>query len=390
MVTSDLLVNFHLPFLFIAILMGFQITGYFFNLYVKGKRQKLDLNRIHLAYGVIYLFLFSTIFVRTIYSYYIGNAILKEFVFRSSHVILAIGAIIFLYILASKVFREIINTIITKLIAIIALIIIILFSLMQSQLYQLIVIIFAVSIAGAYLFVFHYRLIGRTAGDIKKRLIIIVIGNIIMVVGIFSQADEIISIFSENTQILLMIFSAPILIAGEFIVFLGLFKFPAFLEFNWYEHVISFTVVDRQNLVPLYRYDFRPIKDLSENIEQNQILEKNKAKTLSMGLVGIDKIFSFIIQSGESKVEKIMHGDLIILLKQGVKPFDFMTYALIVNKEMISLTYFLKQLQTKFEIYYKNILLNLDFIKGKESSIFSSFDDVIKNTVMLKNQKVLV
>ncbi len=368
--------------------MGLQITWYFFNLYFKGRRKNLELNRIHLAYGVIYLFLFSTIFVRTIYSYYIGNPVIKALVFRSSHIILAIGVLYFLFILSSKVFGEIIKSEITKILGIITIILVIMFIIIQDPFYQLIVIIYAMGIAGTYLFVFHYRLIAKTAGDIKRRLIIIVAGNLIMLIGIFSEADEIIFLFSEDEQILLMIFSAPLLIAGEFIVFLGLFRFPAFLEFDWYEHLISFTAIDRQNLTLLYRFDFHPIKGLSDTSEQNQSLEKDKAKTLSMGLFGIDKIFSYIVQSRESKVDKIMHGDLIILLKHGVKPFDFMTYTLIVNKEMISLTYFLRRLQEKFEMHYKNILNNLNFIKGKELRIFSSFDDLIKNTIISPSQKV--
>ena len=38
---------------------------------------------------------------------------------------------------------------------------------------------------------------------------------------------------------------------------------------------------------------------------------------------------------------------------------------------MISINYFLKTVKNQFQNFYKNILLNLDLIEGKERKIFS-------------------
>ena len=46
------------------------------------------------------------------------------------------------------------------------------------------------------------------------------------------------------------------------------------------------------------------------------------------------------------------------------------------------INYFLKNVKSKFQNLYKNILINLEFIKGNEKEIFSSFDVKLKKLLM--------
>ena len=52
-------------------------------------------------------------------------------------------------------------------------------------------------------------------------------------------------------------------------------------------------------------------------------------------------------------------------------------YCLLVDKDMISFNYFLRQVRDNFERMYKNILKNIDILKGNENKLFSNFDKAI-------------
>jgi hypothetical protein len=54
-----------------------------------------------------------------------------------------------------------------------------------------------------------------------------------------------------------------------------------------------------------------------------------------------------------------------------------LTYALVVKKEMKSITHFLQALKKVFEIVFKEVLGNLDSFKENQELLFRSFENYI-------------
>ena len=95
---SEILVNFHLPFLVIALAIGYQISVYYFYLYFKFKKEKIGLNKVLLAHGLIYGFLFTSIAIRTLYTYFLVDSLMKNIAFQLSHIFAILAAFSFLII----------------------------------------------------------------------------------------------------------------------------------------------------------------------------------------------------------------------------------------------------------------------------------------------------
>lgn len=368
---EDALFYFHLPFLIIAIIIGYQISAYFIYTYLKNKKNGLKLDKILLAYGYINLFLISTILLRTIYTYSTLDSFTDYILFELSHIMLAIGGVSFLLLLSSNEFNEIISNKITRVIIVIAILITIIFYFIQDGIQNLIITIISMAIAAYYLLTFQYRLIKLTTGVIKKRLIIITMGYILMVFGIAFQADEIITILTQEDQLTIMIISNPIFVLGASIVFIGLFRFPAFLEFDWKDHLKSVYIIDYPTLRVLYCFDF-----VNESGAQEEV-EVKGGDILFKGVIGIDKTFSVLTKTREN-IEVIRQGDILIYVKRSAPPLEKVIYILIVKKERNSYNYLLKKITREFEHQFSSVMHNLESIKGEESRIFSSFDESIK------------
>ncbi len=368
----EILIDLHLPFLFIALIIGFQISVYFFYLYFRERTHKVELNKILLGYGFLYGFLLISVLLRTLNAYFIEDAYLGNIFLVVSYGFLGSAAISFLYCVSSKGFNTIIQTKITKLIILLSIIFVSFIYIFDQHLIQIFLITVGVSIAGIYLFPFHFRLIKLSAGNIKKRIILFTLGSSLVLLGILLEADEIIDFFNEEMQIALQIFSVPIFILGELIIFLGLFQFSAFIEFDWKEHLLGLYIIDRKSLTLLYTHEFQ---DLTKKSQFKEIAEK-----LSKGIMGIDLIISAITKKQE-ELEKLVQDELIFLLKTRDIGNASISYIVLVNKEMDSFPYFLKKTIKKFEYDYKSILLHLDAIKGKEKKIFANFDNILNRMV---------
>jgi len=366
------LLYFHLPFLIIALITGYEIGGYFLYLYFFKSKKELQLNKILFAYGILYMFLITTILIRTIYTYLLTDEAKKLVVFRFSHLLIFVGAALFLLILSSKPFDKIMSNKITRLVMIIAIINSILLMTIDNDLFQIFIIFFSISIAGIYLLRFHYNLIKIATGNIKKRILLITLGNILIVVGIIFQADEIISIFSYEDQINLMLASNPLFLFGALIVFLGMFKFPAFMEFDWKEYLASFYVINNDNLYLLYNYDFT-----KSSKYRDEHLETDIKKVLSKGVLGISQIFSNVAHTSD-KIQVIKQGESNILVSKGDHPYDNITFILLAYSNMNSYLYLINKLKNDFQETYGSILINLNLLPVEDYGIFLNFDKEIQ------------
>ena len=221
--------NIFLPLLFISIAIGFQIFIYFLYQYYKAKKEKLELGRILLAYGLIFGLTLTDFFIRVINLYFIEdiNYLLFTFITKITFLLLYSSLLVFFTIISSNPFHSIVNSNLTKIIAILIIIpIISVFLLQVDSLIFVIITTITLLISYIYILFFHSRIVKLSTGDIRKRLNLILFGFALCLIQHFiggyipSQV-----LFPEHSQILQVI-SAPIFIFGLMVVFLGIFRFP--------------------------------------------------------------------------------------------------------------------------------------------------------------------
>ncbi|MGV9171325.1 MAG: hypothetical protein ACOC44_14675 [Promethearchaeia archaeon] len=373
---AEVLINYHLPFLVMALIVGYQISVYFLYEYFSKKEEKLELNKILLAYGTAFGFLITAVLIRTFYTYYIQDVRLNVLFFELSHVFVAIAAVSFLITIYSGSFSKIINQRITNITLIAAVLLSGLIFLIYDLVTRAVLILIAFIIAGSYLFIFHYRLLAKTTTNIRKRLRFIIFGAILIMLGIFMQADEFILLLEWDFQVFFMIMSAPIFIIGELIVFLGVFRFPAFLEFGWTKNLIALYIMNLQDSHMLFQFHFAsflPFERKNENFE-------TKEDYLSRGILGIDQVVSRLIDSHQKGGTIIKQENVSIMVEPGDNPYDFISYILLIKKEMKSFEVFLRRVKREFQDRYKSVLNHLDAFQEKHE-IFANFNNNLKKII---------
>ena len=372
--------EFYIPALIISVIIGYQISIYFLYQYNKYKNENIDLNAILLAYGILFGLTLSGFLIRVINLYWIKAFNLQFFNFltRLTFIILYSALMVFFIIISRKPFQEFINLKLTKLTYII--IIISLFSVLLLEIETILFsIISGLTLLYCYSFIsyFQRKIIKLSTGNIKKRLNFIFIGMILCVlqhfIGGYIPSYVLFTEYSDMLQLI----SVPIFIIGLLMIFLGIYKFPAFLEFRWKDHLFSFLIINRKKFKIIYNFNFKRNKYKDEIGEENLIKSRRKALFLSTGIFAIDDIVSIITNSSSNQIQKIKQGSLILFMINGEDSLNFLMYCLLVDKDMISFNYFLRQVRDNFERMYKNILKNIDILKGNENKLFSNFDKAI-------------
>ena len=371
---------FFLPFLFISVVIGYEIFAYFLYQYYKGKDEKLDLNKVLLGIGIIFGLLLTGFFIRTVNLYYIRDINLETFGFltRLTFLITYSSLMIFFIIISNESFSEIINLKLTKVLVFLLIIPIstVFFLQVESPLFMIISLITLVS-SYSYILYFQTKLIKLATGDIKKRLRFILIGFLLSMIQHFIGGYLTSYVLFEQYSNILQAIAIPTLLAGLLIVFLGVYRFPAFLEFGWKENLSNIFIIDRRNNNLLYKFDFSAMRDEEHDSMKESSNLKERELFFSKGVIGIDDIFHGVTKSNERGIEKIRRGELIILFKHGDDPTDFISYSLVVKKDMKSFEYFLKSIKNQFQAVYKNMLIDLSDLKGNEKKIFSGFDKIL-------------
>ncbi|MFW9987070.1 MAG: hypothetical protein ACFFC3_00240 [Candidatus Odinarchaeota archaeon] len=370
--------EFHYPFIFIILIIGYQISIYFFYRYFQIKDEELGINKFLLAFGLLYGFGFTGIVIRTINSYYIDNSILSNFNLRVSHILIFIATFSFLAVISQKSFRDLINTKITKVVCGFTFIISLFILIINNITFVGILVIVAVFIGGLYMLFFHLKLLKKSSGIIRNKLILLLIGESVIIIMIIIGAEKNPYLFTELQQSIIAIIYNPIVILGQLIVFYAIFGFPIFLEFNWQENLLSFYIINSDKTQVLFHYNF--IKNNKKLLEADKDLKGAREYNVIFpeGIIGIEKIISRVTESPENKIEKIKQGENLILLNYGEGDLSFLMYCIFVKKEMISIKYFLKLIGNRFTELYKNVVLDLNAIEGKESQIFLDFNNEIK------------
>ncbi|MHA1763504.1 MAG: hypothetical protein ACTSYC_07070 [Promethearchaeota archaeon] len=375
--------EFYLPLMFIAIVIGYQISGYFLYLHAKYKNEKIKFNNLLLGYGLIFGITLTGFTIRILNLYFLRIYYPKIFspLVRTTYLLLYTGIMVFYLIISSKVFNAIIRTNFIRALSFLLLIPIFcsLIMTIETLLYSTIAGITLV-LYYSIILKFQNKLAQLTTGDIRKRLNLIFWAIMLIFVshflGGYTPSNVLLSAYTD----LLQIISVPLFIIGLLIFFLGAYKFPMFLEFDWKENIISLYVVNRVNFEILYQYHFNLVP--ISNHEQWEEQEKGSNILFSRGLIGMESIISFISESTNDNVDKISHQKYLILIQHAEKPFDFLIFYLFVKKELNSLRYIIKQVKEEFIKLYSPILMKIAQSKEFEQKLFSSFDNVIKQKIL--------
>jgi len=199
----------------------------------------------------------------------------------------------------------------------------------------------------------------------------IFIGNILSIILIFSILEMIILFISSEYTIIIFFVGISLLIIGFLLTLVGLYTFPALFGFKWEGNILKLFIINQKNNICLYSRDFSKIKS-----EQK---EKSYEQLFSVGIIGIDMVLSEITNTKGEAINKIQQPDSLILLEYGSGISSHIIYALIVKKDLKSNSYILKLIKNQFESFYKEILKELDNLKGSEEQLFGSFDVLIEN-----------
>jgi hypothetical protein len=370
----------------LIVLFGYQLAGYFFYHYYKLRDNRVQLNRILLSYGSLFLFGITTFFCVVLIDVdygFIPNETAIEFLRSFGYACGALAIMLFLYFIKVEQFSFVVNLKILKYLiyALFIPIVIVIFLNSRHRITQLTLGIIVV--AAGYILIIQYKILKNSVGGIKKSFILIVIGEIIGLAAIFTGARVVAELFSilGNPTILFLI-GAPFLMLGIFIFFIAVYYFPPFYEFKWKVNLIKLFIINQKNNHCLYNYDIYTY--LSEKLAAPELRREKSSehidKLFSGGILGIDSIISAITDTKDTHIDKIKHGEALILLDYGETP-NYITYALLVKEDMDSIRYFLNTLKTQFESFYRELLKEIDFYEGKEELLFSSFDIIINNEI---------
>lgn len=370
-----------LIFILIGVITGYQISFYFINQFRKIKSEHLGLNKLLLAYGVFFILGLTGIFIRNINHYYIGDSYQTEIFFKITNLIFISSIMGFLGLISSQNFSLIVKPRITKAFCLLLVIpfISIFFFQTGSSISNLIM---GVSVIGMfYMLYFQFKLIKLSVGIIKKRLILIFIG-MLLILGSFLVGGELSrNIVLQENQELVIFFTSLLVIITFFIVFLGIYKFPTFLEFDWKKNLVKLFIIDREVVRGIYSYDFSKDSINMKQTPDEKLLSEDKDKVLSVGIIGINEMISTFTSTEEKKIESISQGTNQIIFTYGDNPNNFIIYALLIKEDMDSLRYFLETIKSQFQGFFKGLLQDIISIRGNEEEIFSTFDIVLKSLI---------
>ena len=367
----------HIPSMLIAVILGYQLAGYFIYKYIKNKRKKLGLNKILLAFGLFFALLHTSFLVRIINNYYASDPLLYD-ITRILIIIFFLSSVMaFLAFVGTPSFKEILNPLYAWILIFLNLIPIIgiFFISYDSFLFQLFLIPNALSLF--YIVWFELKLMQNTKGEVKRRLWFILAGEFLLGISLFLGGEESAIILYESWASIVWMVAIYIAIAGLMIIFLGVYRFPAFLEFGWRNNLISVFIIDRQHTRELYSYDFT--KQSSNQETKKSGLNSRKRKVMPKGILGINDIIGYYTDAKEKDIEKIRHGDWVIRITPSSPGLPSLLYALVATEDMRSWRYLLETIRVQFEELYGEILHSLPTFQTEDLKLFESFESVMED-----------
>lgn len=372
--------EYYLPFLYVALFIGYEISFYLIYQYNKLKKKKIPLNKIILAYGLLSGLGMSGVFLRTIITYYIEDVILKAKFNKFSHVLVALGIIVFLFTLSIKSFNEIVNVLLTRIVIIPAIIISIIIVLTNSKDVEFFLIIISIIIGSIYLTYAHYKIIKKIPIKAKKRIFLVFIGFTILLSSIIFRAEEFLKFYPEDLQEEIEIITIPLILLGLLIVLFGTYRFPILLEIDWQDKFIELFIIDSKSNEILYSYNLSNEKNNNMKNNKEEYLSKSPEKQIifSKGISDIEIFISNFVNKKES-INKISHGNQVIFIRHGDNSLHNLLLCVTAREELNSLNYFLNSIKKQFQKSFEKIIVNRDLSLEEKKRILLGFNTYIKN-----------
>ncbi|MBY8981365.1 MAG: hypothetical protein KGD57_00320 [Candidatus Lokiarchaeota archaeon] len=372
--------EYYLPFLYVALFIGYEISFYLIYQYNKLKKKKIPLNKIILAYGLLSGLGMSGVFLRTIITYYIEDVILKAKFNKFSHVLVALGIIVFLFTLSIKSFNEIVNVLLTRIVIIPAIIISIIIVLTNSKDIEFFLIIISIIIGSIYLTYAHYKIIKKIPIKAKKRIFLVFIGFTILLSSIIFRAEEFLKFYPEDLQEEIEIITIPLILLGLLIVLFGTYRFPILLEIDWQDKFIELFIIDSKSNEILYSYNLSNEKNNNMKNNKEEYLSKSPEKQIifSKGISDIEIFISNFVNKKES-INKISHGNQVIFIRHGDNSLHNLLLCVTAREELNSLNYFLNSIKKQFQKSFEKIIVNRDLSLEEKKRILLGFNTYIKN-----------
>ena len=355
----------------VPVIMGVQLTVYFYTQYKKLEDEDLPLNIILLAFGSFILFIVTGPLFIQIARNFIMNKSIYEIVYRIGWVLAFLSTISFSRFIIREEFSLIINLKVAKTLLILNFIPIFCVFISPSLLSPIFIgSIFFVVLNGLYIIRFQIILIQKSIGKIRTKIRFFLIGALISLVALVFATIVGLRVLPLIINEIVYFTGVLVLFIGFLIMYFSVYNFPPFYEFEWRENLIKLFIFNSNDFKTLY------LLDLVQNSRSNNHSE-NINEIFSKGISGIEKIITLITDTKTERINKIQQDDFLIMFEYGNVPLSLI-YVFIVKKDLISSKHLLKIVRIRFESFFKEILLNLDNIDEDQEKLFNNFNNIME------------
>jgi len=359
----------------VPVIIGIQLALYFFFQYRKIQDITLPLNRVLLAFGSFVLFIILGPLLIQISRNFIEDRILYELFSRMGWFFAFFSTFSVSIFIIRKDFSIIINLNIAKILMIfniIPIVMILLVPYLGSPIFILSILF--VVLNGLYIIRFQLILIKKSIGSIRKKFKLFLIGAIVSLFALVFASLVGLGVLPPVINEIIYFTGVGELLTGFIIIFFSVYDFPPFYEFEWRNNLLKLFIINQHNKSCIYSYNFIEKLENNSKISQNHLY--NNEILFSKGIMGIESIITIITGTIKEKINKIKKGDFHMFLEYGLNP-SHIIYILVVKRDLSSTHHLLKSIRIKFESFFKEILLDLEDLKGDQGKLFSSFEVII-------------
>ncbi len=348
-------------FNFVIAFFIIQIGVLFCKQWYSGIKKNLK-NIIILGYGLFFTFFSLSIFIVSYLDITVLSDQLHNLYFISSILLRGVGGILFAFILEYKlqnVFR-------TRYLLTFSLIILsgIMPFIQNLSFFPQIINTFNLYLLSIPLF-FTIYFIKNTYNKVQKKLIIAFTGIILFCAAIYLSFPRFETLLIESGIVL---FSLKVIaVLGLALVFYGFNGYNFILESQWRKNLLELHIIDKDRNTCLYHRYFKA----TENPHDELLVE---------GLTGIERLVKEFTNAS-SDLDIINFENKLILLNHGQKVIS----ALIVNKNLQNSRYILREITSKFEIFFWDYLKNPQSYDSwlTRGDLFKPMDFFIQNFIKL-------
>ncbi|MFX1593991.1 MAG: hypothetical protein ACFFCL_14970 [Promethearchaeota archaeon] len=374
--------EFQFLFYLIPVTIGIELVFYFYYQYFKIRDAKLKLNRVLLAFGTFILFIvIGPLWIQISRNFLTEGSQLYEIISRIGWAFAFLSTIGFSLFIIKEEFSQIINIKVVKILIILNLIpiIVLIFTPSTRSPIFLVSIIFVV-LNGINVIRFQIILVRKSVGKIKRKFLLFLLGALVSFPALGFAILVGIGVLPPIINEIIYFTGVAFLLLGFIIITCSVYEFPPFYEFEWRENLLRLFIINQTTREYLYYHDFTEkfeLEDKKIDLFDDLSLD-DEVKLHSGGILGIESIIATITNTEEEKIHKIEQKDSVILLNYS-SVIPYITYALIIRKDLLSLEHLLDSIKHQFEAFYREILLNLEHLKANQKLLFGSFDIMLRD-----------